>query len=341
MSKGQDEDFGNLYDFTENMDYIHDMSVTVSSEGNSIKSDRKRLKERERRIEQRNKQDREKFDLDTEIVIGMTNKNNQYKFRENQRKLTKKQAKLIRKKKRIKRFIKWTSLFLIIIGGIVFALVSPIFNIDEIQVYNNNQISTDTIISLSQLQLGQNVFRFNSGKVKNEIKTNPYIENVKVNRKIPSKIEITVEERERNYNIEFLNGFAYINNQGYILEISDQKLDLPTIQGTVTEQEYFVAGNRLNMQDLAKLEIVIQIMNICKNYSLDNKVTNIDISDKNNYIIFMEEEKKSIYLGDESNLSNKMLYIPTILKENQGKEGNIYIDKDSANKFKARFREKV
>lgn len=338
MLKEQEENFEDVYDFSDD---IYDMNDEIDCKENSKREERKKFKERKKRIEQKNIEEKEQFDFDTEIVIGMTNRNNQNRNRETQKKLTKKQAQMIRKKKKIKRFIKWTSLFFIIIGGIVFALVSPIFNIDEIQVFDNNQISSDTIVSLSQLQLGQNIFRFDSNKVKSEIKTNPYIENVKVSRKIPSKIEITVEERKKNYNVEFLNGYAYINNQGYILEISEQKLDLPIIQGIETKQEQIVAGNRLDSQDLAKLEVVIQIMNICKSYNLENKVTSIDISDRNNYSIYMEEERKTIYLGDESSLSNKMLYIPTILTENQGKEGNIYIDKDTANKFKARFREKV
>ena len=34
----------------------------------------------------------------------------------------------------------------------------------------------------------------------------------------------------------------------------------------------------------------------------------------------MEEEKKTIHLGNDSNLTNKMLYVPAILKENQGKD---------------------
>ena len=82
-------------------------------------------------------------------------------------------------------------------------------------------------------------------------------------------------------------------------------------------------------------------MNICKNYELDRKVSSINIENKNDYIIYMEEEKKTIYLGDDSNLSNKMLYVPTILQENQGKEGTIYLNGDINNNFKPRFREKV
>ena len=334
MTKQQKKEFDNLYKFNNQETF----SMNIEEQE---KIDKKKAKEREKRIKQRKTEQKTQFDLDTETVIGMTNKNNKNKQQNEQKRMTKKQAQIERKKKKIKKIIKWTTLFLLIIGGIVFALVSPIFNIKEIYVNNNNQIATETIVSLSQLQVGQNLFRFNKNKVEKEIKTNPYVESVSVKRKLPNKIEITIEERNRNYNVEFLNGYAYINNQGYILEISEQKLDLPVIIGISTEQEQIVEGNRLNAEDLGKLETVIQIMNICKDYDLDKKVTIIDITNKSDYIIYMEEEKKTIHLGDESNLSNKMLYVPAILQENQGKEGTIYLNGDINNNFKPRFREKV
>ena len=124
-------------------------------------------------------------------------------------------------------------------------------------------------------------------------------------------------------------------------EIAEQKLDLPVIMGITTPQEQVVAGNRLNDEDLEKLETVIQIMNICKSYELDKKVSSIDITNKNDYIMYMEEEKKTIHLGSDSNLTNKMLYVPSILKENQGKEGTIYLNGNINGDFKPRFREKV
>ena len=328
MTKQQREEIDNLYNLSNN---------TAKKE----KEEKEKAKEREKRIKQRKNEQKDQFDFDTETVIGMTNKNNQKIKQENQTRMTKKQAKIMRKKKKIKKILKTIILVAIIIGGICFALISPIFNITDIQVIGNNKINSDTIIILSQLQIGQNIFRFNKNKVVNEIKTNAYVENTKIKRKIPNKIEIIIEEREQNYNVEFLNGYAYINNQGYILEIAEQKLDLPVIMGITTPQEQVVAGNRLNDEDLEKLETVIQIMNICKSYELDKKVSSIDITNKNDYIMYMEEEKKTIHLGNDSNLTNKMLYVPAILKENQGKEGTIYLNGNINGDFKPRFREKV
>ena len=332
MTKQQKKQIDNLYNFSE-------QTTTNIKEQEKIK--KKKAREREKRIKQKKAEQKSQFDFDTETVIGMAQKNNKVKEQEIQRKKTKKQAKLERKMKKIKRIIKWTALLLIIIGGIIFALVSPLFNIKEIQVVNNNLITTETIVSLSQLQENQNIFKFNKNKVEKEIKTNPYIESVNIKRKIPNKVEISIEERKRNFNVEFLNGYAYINNQGYILEISEQKLDLPVIQGISTEQEQIVEGNRLNTEDLEKLETVIKIFNISQKYDLDKKISGINIENKNNYIIYMNEEKKTIYLGNESNLSNKMLYLSPILQETQGKEGIIYLNGDFNNNFNPIFREKV
>lgn len=331
MANQQKEKFDSLYIFSnENQ---------ILQEDEKIK--RKKTKDREKRIKKMKENQKKQFDLETETVIGMTNRNNQRKEQINKRKMAKKQAQVLRKKKKIKRIIKFLTLLILIIGGAIFALVSPIFNIVNVQVNNNEQISAETIVSLSKLEIGQNIFRFNKSKTIREIKTNPYVENITIKRKIPNKVEIVVEERKREFNIEFLNGYAYINNQGYILEIPEQKIDLPVIQGISTEQEQIVEGNRLNVQDLEKLETVIQIINICKDYDLYNKVTGIDISNKTNYILYMEEEKKTVYLGDESNLTNKMLYLPTILNKNKDKEGTIYLNGDLNSNFKPRFKEKV
>lgn len=328
MTKQQRKQIDDLYIYSNNM-------------ADKEKEEKKKAKEREKRIKQRKNEQKDQFDFDTETVIGMTNKNNQKIKQKNQEKITKKQAKILKKKKKIKRIIKTIILLALIIGGFCFALISPIFNVTEINVTGNEQISSDTIISLSQLEIGQNLFRFNRIKVNNEIKTNAYIENVKIQRKIPNKIEITIEERKRDYNVEFLNGYAYINNQGYILEIAEQKLELPVIKGISTPQEQIVEGNRLDDEDLEKLETVIQIMNICKNYDLDTKISSIDITNKSNYIINMDEEKKTIQLGNDSNLRNKILYVPAILTENKEKEGTIYLNGDINGDFKPRFREKV
>lgn len=302
---------------------------------------KKQIREREKRITQRNKQ-RDSIDDDFDTVINMTNRNNNKVVSQHKRKAEQQFKKIQKKKKRNKRIIKWTSITALIIGGIVFALCSPIFNIKNITVVNNNVLTQDMVVSISGLTTDQNIFRFLKSDVEKNLKENPYVEFVQINRKLPDTVEIDITERQRNFSIKFLNEYAYINNQGYILELSEESAGLPIIEGIETSEENIQPGNRLSNYDLKKLEIAIQIMKIAKENELDSKVTGIDISNKNEYILYLANEKKTAYLGDGSNLNTKMLYIKEIVEKYEaGKEGTIFVNGDFNNKFKAYFREKV
>mgnify|MGYP002536236898 FL=1 len=305
------------------------------------KNIKQKQRQREKRIKEMKKNEETEFDFDTETVINMTNKNNKNFMKKNNAAISKNQRKIAKKKKRVKRIIKWTSLALIIIAGAIFAFASPLFNITQIEVINTNLLSKDKVISLSGIKKDQNIFRFLKSDVIKKIKEDPYVQDVKINRQLPNKVQIDIEERQRNFSLEFLNGYAYINNQGYILEISQDKLNLPVIKGASTEENNIRPGKRLEQKDLEKLEVAIKIMTIAKENELDEKVTSIDISNKNEYILYLESEKKTVYLGNQENLTTKMLYTKKIIEKESGNEGTIYVNGDFTNKFKAYFRQKV
>ena len=279
------------------------------------KNIKQKQRQREKRIKEMKKNEETEFDFDTETVINMTNKNNKNFMKKNNAAISKNQRKIAKKKKRVKRIIKWTSLALIIIAGAIFAFASPLFNITQIEVINTNLLSKDKVISLSGIKKDQNIFRFLKSDVIKKIKEDPYVQDVKINRQLPNKVQIDIEERQRNFSLEFLNGYAYINNQGYILEISQDKLNLPVIKGASTEENNITPGKRLEQKDLEKLEVAIKIMTIAKENELDEKVTSIDISNKNEYILYLESEKKTVYLGNQENLTTKMLYTKKIIEK--------------------------
>ena len=246
-----------------------------------------------------------------------------------------------KRNKKVKNILKIILLLGVIIGGTIFSMTSPIFNIKEIQVTNNNITPSDTIISLSELKLDENIFKFNKYNVKNKIKENAYIEDVKIHRKIPNVVQIEVTQRQPKYSIDFMGKYAYINSQGYILEVADTNNGLPIIQGISTNEEEIVPNSRLNEDDLTSLEDIIKIMDIAKENNLDTKVTSIDITNKNQYSIYIQEEKKRIHLGENTNLGNKMLYAISIMEKEKQIEGDIYVNGDLNNKFQPYFREKV
>lgn len=230
-------------------------------------------------------------------------------------------------------------LFLIVIGGTIYFLTTPAFNVSNIKVYGNKRNTVDTYISLSRISIDStNIFSFTKGKIKQNIKENPYVESVTIKRKLPNTVELYITEREVSYQIQYSNSFIYLDNQGYILEIQEEKKDVPIIKGFSLNEETMQLGSRLQNDDLLKLNNISKIVNYCKYNSIENKISSIDASDNENYILNFEEDKKIVYLGDASNLSERLSLLKTILTNEKGKKGEIFMNGD-LNEDKVYFRE--
>ena len=275
-------------------------------------------------------------------------RNNKNEINKRQKKRTQKKIKVtipkteeqIQKEIKLAKILKGVIIAIIVLTAIIVTMLSPLFNIKEVKVSGNSKISTDKIISLSNIQIGENTYRINTLSIKDKIKKNAYIEDVEIKRNLPSQIEIIIKERVATFMIEYINSYVYINNQGYMLEISNEKLELPILKGIKTSQSDIVEGKRLCNEDLEKLSTVLKIMEISEVNGINNLISQVNISNDNNYTLVMENEQKIVYLGDCSNLSTRILTLKAILERNQGIEGEIFIDKDLNTNYPV-FRQKV
>lgn len=308
-----------------------------------------KAKEVNRRIKkQKNKQkENEKFDLDNEIVIGLKEKTKNKKRAEKKSAPKKKKYKnkqeeerAKKKKKRILKLVKWLTILGILAGTIIFFLLSPLFNILEIKVVGNQKITSEKIINMSGIIINENAFKIDTKQAIINILQEPYIEKVEIKRVLPSTIEIQVKERQATFMLEFANGYVYINNQGYMLEISEEKLEIPIITGYITPVENIVPGNRLQTEDLKKMKAVLKIMETARSNEIEKMITKIDISNDRNYTLILEGEGKTAYLGDASNINTRIQYLKLVLEKEQGKRGEVFVNQD-VNTEGAIFREEV
>ncbi len=247
----------------------------------------------------------------------------------------------ISKKKVFIFFAKWTSIVALVIGGFVFLTTTPIFNISNIKIIGNEQVKYEEILSLSGLKVDTNLFKNTKNNITKNIKQNAYIDSVSIKRKLPDTIEIQIKEKQKAYMLQFMNGYAYIDNQGYILQISQDKKELPILKGYVTSEEYIYEGNRLCIDDLEKLEVTSKIMQAIRDVGIEQNISSIDITNKQEYSLYIESELKTIHLGDASNLTDKMLYAKAIIESEKDNEGEIFLNGDINNKFQPYFREKI
>lgn len=251
------------------------------------------------------------------------------------------QERIKKQKRRIIAKLSFVAILIImLIGGFVYFLLSPVFNIKNIKVTNNANIATEEIIKASNIKINENMFKFSKREAKKAILKNPYIEEVKIKRKPFNNVEIIVKERVATLMLEYGNSYVYINNQGYILEISTEKLDVPMLTGYVTPLDQVKPGNRLSKEDLERLSVVLNIMQAAKVEELDYLISKIDIKNKREITLTFETEGKTAHLGACTNLSYQMQFIRQFIDREKGIEGDIFVDMD-LNKKNPVFREKV
>lgn len=246
--------------------------------------------------------------------------------------------KEIEKKKRKKR--KFTLTFLgiiLIVGGIcAYLLMSPSFNIQEITVKGNKQLTRQQILKLSEINNGDNIFSKIGIVTKVKLKQNGYIEDAKINKIYPNKIEIEVTERQRQFQIKTdTEGYVYIDEQGHILAYGVDKLEIPTIIGIDIKQADVSTKKRLEEKDLNKMENILQIREQFKNIDMADKITQYQVG--NEYIVSLENDGLTINLGDASNLKNRMYHVNGILKKEAGNKGTIYVNGNFNEGFSAYF----
>ena len=308
--------------------------------------DEENKKNKKNNTPKKNKQqNNNELNFDNEIIIGINSKQNnkkktQKKKAKNKYRKRKLSEREIKRNRIIKAILKWTLLIILLIGAIIYFLMSPLFNIADININDNSKISKEEIVSLSKIKIGDNIFKIRKIEVINSIKENPYVESVQVNRKLPNIINITIKERTPKFLLEFVNAYVFLDKQGYMLEVSEEKPDLPIITGIETPIEEIKPGNRLILEDLKKLERVIEIVDVATNNDVINYITKIDISDPTNYKLLLEGEDKIAYLGDTSELNVKILYMKKIIELEAGKSGEIFLNRDLNQEY-VFFRESV
>jgi cell division protein FtsQ len=222
-----------------------------------------------------------------------------------------------------------------------FIFFTKVFSVKEIIVNNNDKVAKETIINNSEIKIGStNLFLVDKGQVSENIKKIPYIDDVIVSKKLPNKIEISVTERASSYVIKVNEDYYSIDTDGTILEKIENvdenqniiivlSSDLDTSNGVLDEA---------NINKLRNVEIINQV---AKSNGVNDLITRFDMSNDSNIIIDIASEGKRVYLGsfsDDMSLNVKFFWLKTLMEQEKGKTGIIYLNVD-LNKNKVVFRE--
>lgn len=161
----------------------------------------------------------------------------------------------MKRKRKLKMPGFFTRIFIIlgvIIAVIAFSL-SSFFTVDTIDVQGNKYFTDEEISNMAHASTGQNIiYKLNKGNMLNYLEKNPYIEEARVYRKLPSTIVINVKERIQIAALTYGDQFLIIDNKGTLLRITKTKPKLTIVTGFKVKKVKLGEPVEVNSPDLFK-----------------------------------------------------------------------------------------
>lgn len=161
----------------------------------------------------------------------------------------------MKRKRKLKMPGFFTKIFIIL--GVIIAVtafsLSSFFTVDTIDVQGNKYFTDEEISNMAHASTGQNIiYKLNKGNMLNYLEKNPYIEEVRVYRKLPSTIVINVKERIQIAALTYGDQFLIIDNKGTLLRITKTKPKLTIVTGFKVKKVKLGEPVEVNSPDLFK-----------------------------------------------------------------------------------------
>lgn len=118
-----------------------------------------------------------------------------------------------------------------------YTTTSPRFAVKDLQVKGLARTSRESILQMSGVTLGDNLFRLNLGHVEACLLKNPWVREAHVTRKLPSTLRVDLEEREAAAIAVMARHLFLVTRVGEAFKeaASDDPSDLPSITGVTVD----------------------------------------------------------------------------------------------------------
>lgn len=235
---------------------------------------------------------------------------------------------------------------LIVIGISIGCMLTPAFNIANIEVSSGVHVTKQEILNKVSHINGVNTLKINKKSLEKKIEEIPYIQSADIKRMLPDELLITYVEREPYAIIKYLESYVIMDKYGYVLEIkkeNDMK-DLTIIYGIDAEE--YVPGQILDGAARLKYENTAYLLEAANRVRFAFNITEVNYQDSENVIFSVTDTEKSMEIEVEYGsiereiLGEKMSYLNEMLKNIEYKSGVLSINKDDYNKesiFKIKY----
>lgn len=238
-----------------------------------------------------------------------------------------KQLNEIRKKQSLQKFAKkWRSrkrvsramsavIFAVIIFIFILVCLSMFFRVKNIELVGSSRYTAEQLIEYSQVEVGASLFSVTASDFDVAIERLPYINSVKVTRKLPDTIIITAIEDEPRYAAVLYGEHFIFSRELRVLEqVSDKGgfREQELIELLLPEIDSAIIGENIEFSKDISDRYVKAYLNALETSPLYKKATAFDLRDRFS-VALIASEKYLIELGNGDELATKLTAVAGIL----------------------------
>ncbi|MDS1029580.1 FtsQ-type POTRA domain-containing protein [Bacillota bacterium LX-D] len=209
-----------------------------------------------------------------------------------------------------RKLLRFLFVLLLLTLALYFFAQSSFFNISQIETKGYSYLSSAEIKQLANIPLGMNIFKMDAQKIEKNLLLHPMVKNVKVARKLPATVVVSIQERSPAIILSSAQGFFVLDGSGVFLKkinkISDLKL--PVVTGINLPNQYG-PGQTIVNEKLAKALSFISKVPVEQRKT----ITELDINDDEHLVIYIDNGLE-IRMGDETRIPEKMQIVSKITK---------------------------
>lgn len=204
--------------------------------------------------------------------------------------------------------------FCIVIAAIVMS-VTVFLKVADIYVSGTTRYEHEKIIEASGIKTGDNMFLLNKFEVAERILDEfPYIEQIKIRRKLPDTFTFEITEREPSAYVMAEGNRWLIDKKGYLLEMlgDDAETKLPKISGIEVMTPR--AGGQLVLKNEDQMSPLCEVLTSLDFAGMTADIARIEL-DKLYDIKLIYGDRFLVSLGDTGELSKKIEMLRAVISE--------------------------
>ncbi len=184
-----------------------------------------------------------------------------------------------------------------------------VLNVRHVEIKGNEKLEASHVRGLSGIDGNTHLLKMNVGAVKEALLTDPYIASVKISRRFPDTVVVTVEERKPNAVI-LQNGKHYlVDAEGVVLEGREERPQGLAVMKGLDAATLLLPGDRITGERFMSLMALLQ--SLPSEIAIVTDAAGHDDMDG----LYLESRGARIIYGDGSELVRKNLVVLLALQE--------------------------